>query len=230
MSSLSILNETPSASAAPWIAPAPHQELGVKWKNQQIVRQARNPANRQDRQRGLRLFNPDKPNRYQTHNRWEGYTDDHCQGAHNRYNHNSRQRPNREAFDREDDRLNSGSSQARYQDRKNQDRTGQKEHGGTQRYSSDDFYYSDHDIDRRNQHASNRRPSSDNRDMDRERMREDRMPRAMEQNCRQHARGRARFYRDQPEDSGRMRQFDRGPGQDQYYESTTRHSSRGYNE
>lgn len=39
---------------------------------------------------------------------------------------------------------------------------------------------------------------------------------------RQHARGNARFYQEGPEDREQQRPFDRGAGQDQYYESTTR--------
>lgn len=170
---------------------------------------------------GVRLFNPDKPNF--SANRWDGYTSDHWQGSGGSYDRVQKRnrRANTQNFDRSRNRTSKASFRDREHNVRNQDENRRMERGGTQRYYSDDFYYSDYPYENRG-----RRSESSSRDRDSYR---DQMPWTMEQDRRLHARGKERFYSEQSMDRGQQRPYDRGPGQNEYFESTTRTQSRGFN-
>jgi hypothetical protein len=195
-------------------------EADQNWKSQN----RKNPNNKKrssgrSQDDGARLFDPDEPN--YSGNRWDGYTSDHWQGSGNSYDrvHNRNIRQNHENFDRSRNRTSKDSSREREHNIRDKNENSRIERGGTQRYYSDDFYYSDYP-------ERGRRNESSSRDRDSYR---EQMPRAMEQDRNLHARGNERFYSEQPRDQGQQRPYDRGPGQDEYYESTTRNQSRGFN-
>ncbi|MCA9453876.1 MAG: hypothetical protein H6750_13565 [Nitrospiraceae bacterium] len=197
-------------------------EADQNWKS----RNRNHPGNRQRssnrwQEEGVRLFNPDEPNI--SGNRWDGYTSDHWQGSGGSYDRVQKRniRQNTENFDRSRDRASKGSFRDREQNLRNQGENPRMERGGTQRYYSDDFYYSDYPYEDRGRWSES---SRHNRNSYR-----DQMPWAMEQDRRLHARGNERFYSEQPRDRGKQRPYERGPGQDEYFESTTRNQSRGFN-
>ena len=206
------------------------QEAGYQWKNQMWSRQMTNSNNRDNDQRssqGVQLFDPDEPN--SSRDRWKGYTDDHWQAgdeSHNTSQQQSRNEPrarnirqNSDSFDWNNSRERSSS---RNRTTSNNDRYWPEERGGTARYYSDEFYYEPVEERTRGNRFSSR-------DFEGNRMERDSMSQSIRENRRLHTEGRSRFYQDRPEDSGRTRPYDRGPGQDQYFESTTRSHSRGYN-
>ena len=170
---------------------------------------------------GVGLFNPDEPNF--SGNRWDGYTRDHWQGSGNSYGKLQKRniRQNLEDFDRSRDRTSKGSFRDREHNVRNQGENPRMERGGTQRYYSDDFFYSDYPYEDRGRRSES---SRHNRDSYR-----DQMPWSMGQDRRLHARGKEKFYSEQSMDRGQQRPYDRGPGQDEYFESTTRTHSRGFN-
>lgn len=211
------------------------QEAGYTWNDGSKHAEMNNRNNDQTRERGVRLFNPDKPNYSGT--RGDAYTGDHWQAGGNF-------RVNGSTFDRSPDGSQANKSRtprgenmsyrgtsdrdSAYRDDRRVSTNRSSERGGTQRYYSDEFYYSDYpweDRGRRfqNDARSSRGSSLSTRDFDQERI-----PREITQDRRQHAGGKASFYQQSAEDSGRQRPFDRGPGKDQYFESTTREHSRGY--
>ena len=170
---------------------------------------------------GVRLFNPDEPNF--SGNRWDGYTSDHWQGtagSHDRV-HKRDIRQTMEDFDRSRNRTSKGSFRDRERNLKNQGENLRMERGGTQRYNSDEFFYSDYPYEDRGRRSGSSRHHRDSY--------RDQMPWSIEQDRRLHAHGNERFYSEQPMDRGKQRPYDRGPGQDEYFESTTRNQSRGFN-
>lgn len=199
-------------------------DQNFKARNRNKQRNMGNFSNRA-REGGVRLIDPGKPNF--SGNRWNGYTRDHWQGSGQSYNRiqkrNIRQNNPQDENVRSGDRSREGSFRDSDQKTRNRYGNSSMERGGTQRYYSDEFYYSDYP----SREDRGRREQSSRRHYDSER---DQMPWSMEQDRRQHVRGKARFYQERPEDRGQERPYDRGPGQDEYFESTTRQHSRGYNQ
>lgn len=197
-------------------------EADQNWKsrNRNNQRNKKSSSNR-SKDDGVRLFNPEEPNF--SGNRWDGYTSDHWQGSGGSYDRVRKRniRQNMENFDRSRDRTSKGSFRDRDHNVRNQGENRRMERGGTQRYYSDDFYYSDYPYENRGRSESSRRDRDSYRDQ---------MPWSMEQDRSQHARGNEKFYSERPADRGQQRPYDRGPGQDEYFESTTRHHSRGFNQ
>lgn len=210
------------------------REAGYTWNDGSNTAKTNTRNYRQDREQGVRLFNPDKPNF--SGPRWDAYTGDHWQAGGNFRGESTFDRSRDGSQEKESGTLRgqnmsyrgSGDPDSDYRDNRRSFSNRSSERGGTQRYYSDDFYYSDYPWENRgrsfqNDNRGNSRSSLRDRDSAQEQM-----PWTMEQDRQQHARGKADFYQQRAEDSGRHRQFDRDPGKDQYFESTTRKHSRGY--
>lgn len=198
-------------------------EADQNWKSRN--RTNREMSSNRSQDNGVRLFDPDEPNF--SANRWDGYTSDHWQGSGGSYDRVQKQniRQNTQNFDRSRNRTSKASFRDREHNVRNRDENRRMERGGTQRYYSDDFYYSDYPWeDRGRRSESSRRDRNSYHDSYREKM-----PWSMDQDRRAHARGKERFYSKQSMDRGQQRPYDRGPGQDEYFESTTRTQSRGFN-
>jgi hypothetical protein len=170
---------------------------------------------------GVNLFNPDEPNF--SGNRWDGYTSDHWQGNGNSYGNVQKRniRQNTKNFERSPNRTSKGSLGDREHNVSNQGENRRIERGGTQRYYSDDFYYSDNPWEDRGRRSELSRGDRDSY--------RDQMPWSMEQDRRLHARGKEKFYSEQSMNRGQQTPYDRDPGQNEYFESTTKTHSRGFN-
>lgn len=204
-------------------------------RNRNKQRNDMNSSSSRTGEGGVRLFNPEKPN--YSGDRWDGYTSDHWQGSGQSYdrgqNKNIRQNNSQHENDRFGDRARGRSFRDKNQkDMETRDDSSGRERGGTQRYYSDEFYYSDYPYQDRGQRVQGDGQGRNNRmnQRDHQGSNRDQMPWSMKQDRSQHARGNARFYQERQEDRGQERPYDRGPGQDQYFESTTREHSRGYNQ